>query len=101
MSIFETSAPFAVKTSSPDWMDVECECLLEWCPQCDPDSFHDQMRDDFSDWDSFEEVETPFQGFDIPPLRGHVPQDLVNVNLRHIKNQPQIAPKMSDLYAML
>lgn len=60
MSNFETSAPFAVKTSSPDWMDVECECLLEWCPQCDPDSFHDQMRDDFAGWDSFEEIETPF-----------------------------------------
>ena len=61
MSNFDTSAPIAFKTSSPDWIfDGVCECLLTWCPTCDPDSFHDQMRDDFSDWDSFEEVETPF-----------------------------------------
>ena len=60
MSNFETSVPFAVKTTSPDWLNVECECALEWCPACDPDSYHDQMRDDFAGWDSFEEIETPF-----------------------------------------
>ena len=61
MSDFDTSAPIAFKTSAPDWMfDGACDCLLTWCPTCDPDSYVDQMREDFADWDSFEEIETPF-----------------------------------------
>jgi hypothetical protein len=52
-----TSAP---KTTSPDWMNVECECNLLWCPECDPDSYVDQMREDAGCWDDAFELEPPF-----------------------------------------
>ena len=92
MSNFEISAPVAFKTSTPDWMIFDIDDVESALP--DP-------HDEYVDWHDIFENDTPFQGFDIPPLRGHVPQDLVNVNLRHIKNHSQIGPKMSDLYAML
>jgi hypothetical protein len=45
MSNFETPAP-STKTTSPDWMfDGVCDCCLQWCPECDPDSYVDEMRD--------------------------------------------------------
>ena len=56
---FDVSAPISFKTSTPDWVfDGVCECSLQWCPECDPDSYYDEMRD--NGWDTFEEVETPF-----------------------------------------
>ena len=57
---FDTSAPTAVKTSTPDWMDVACECEMLMCPMCDPDFFYDQMREDAGCWDEAFEMETPF-----------------------------------------
>ena len=46
MSNFDPTAPITFKTSAPDWVfDGTCDCSLQWCPECDPDSYYDEMRD--------------------------------------------------------
>jgi hypothetical protein len=53
MSNFDTTAPFAVKTSTPDWMDIDLDDVESALP--DP-------HDTYVDWnDIFDsEIETPF-----------------------------------------
>jgi len=58
--LFDTPVPFTVKTSTPDWMEVSCECEMLMCPICDPDFFYDQMREDAGCWDEAFELEPPF-----------------------------------------